>query len=368
MKLTSIVGLFLLAACACSEASDFRDAPSLSANNLEGALDLGDLYVFRSPVDEDNTVLALTLSQFANVLSPITFDSKVTYEFHIDQDRNLIPDVSIQVRFSPPNSAFVQNARATLVRKAAGSETLISDASTGKQATLRTGGLFQAGLFDDPLFFDMQGYLAKLGNDSLPFPRAQGAVNYFGPNANCLAIVIEIPTRLISKDDRPVVGVWCAVRKGAKQIDRVGQPFASLFAIPLRAERVRDGKLRELFNSTPAVLQSRRFRAASVDFLQDFWNMNRSRAGAFVDDVFLPDILYFDTSLRYRTTAAYPNGRGLRDDVADTILKLITGDAETSDGVGDDNGDRITDGKMETEAKFPYLGTANKTPSGPPVE
>jgi hypothetical protein len=60
----------------------------------------------------------------------------------------------------------------------------------------------------------------------------------------------------------------------------------------------------------------------------------------------LPDILTIDTS----SSAGFPNGRQLNDDVIDTELGLITEGAVTTDCVPADNTNLST---------FPYLGNPN---------
>ena len=84
------------------------------------------------------------------------------------------------------------------------------------------------------------------------------------------------------------------------------------------------------------------------------------RDGEFLADFLLPDVNTYNTSM----ATGFPNGRGLRDDVIDVALGLLTNGGITTDNVPDDNGTRITDGQMGTTAAFPYLGPPNIPPQG----
>jgi len=365
----------IAASCAATlaQASDFRDSAALAQASLAGSLDLGDLYVFRSPTNEENTVLIMTMSEFANVISPITFDPEANYEFLIDQNGDLLPEVTLRIVFSPPPSVrddFSQKARVQLIRPGLPTFTMGKNIPTNSDepADLQLGGIFAAGIFDDPAFFDLTAFLDH-AQGAGSFPRATPK-NYFGPNANCLAIVLEVPSsRLTAKDHRPVIRVWARVTRKGRQVDRVGAPFTSLFFIPTppTGEKLPRDRHNE-FNLGRPNRDSKSFRNSAIDVLEDFWEIPANRAGALVDDLFLPDVLKFDTSLEYFKTSKFPNGRGLRDDVADDVLKLISGKAEDTDGVSDDNGNKIKDGQAMTTAEFPYLGEANNPPAGPPVE
>jgi hypothetical protein len=77
----------------------------------------------------------------------------------------------------------------------------------------------------------------------------------------------------------------------------------------------------------------------------------------------LPDVLKVDLSKLYTDAgSAFPNGRRLRDDVADNLLNLLTNGHVTTDGVADDNGVNITDGGGGATVKFPYVGSPNSPP------
>ena len=65
-----IAGVILVAAGIApglSGAADHLDAPFVKT---DGRIDINDVYVFQSPTNADNTVLAMTVNPAAGVLSP----------------------------------------------------------------------------------------------------------------------------------------------------------------------------------------------------------------------------------------------------------------------------------------------------------
>src|SRR5713101_4188455 len=88
------------------EQLEYRLVPSTSQS-------IHDLYVFRSPGDPQppnpdavnfgNTVLALTIGEFAGVQTPITFDPTQTYDLNvINTAGHLTPDFTFRATFAVP--------------------------------------------------------------------------------------------------------------------------------------------------------------------------------------------------------------------------------------------------------------------------
>jgi hypothetical protein len=66
-----LVAVMLVGLVWHARGADHRDGPRITDVNAGlAALDLNDLFVFRSPVNAKNTVLILTVSPFAGVLTP----------------------------------------------------------------------------------------------------------------------------------------------------------------------------------------------------------------------------------------------------------------------------------------------------------
>ena len=129
-----------------TQAADHLDAPSLDGN---GHLDLNDLYAFQSPTNPDNTVLIMTVNPFAGVVSDTKFgEADVEYEFMIDNNGDALADLTLGATFFA-NPSGGQNVIVTR------NESALGFGETGSTISLTGGGMAQAGLFDDPFFFDL---------------------------------------------------------------------------------------------------------------------------------------------------------------------------------------------------------------------
>lgn len=359
------VSLFLISTV---HAADHRDGPRFGPAVAEiGAMDANDLFIFRSPANPANTVLIMTVSPFAGQLTPDTFDSRLRYELRIDQDRNFTPDLSLRISFGPPD-ANGQQVKLTASRPGRAAETLATG-NTNTNLPIEGGGMFRAGIQDDPFFFDMTGFAMLVDDGVGTFPRPGGqAQNFFGPNVNTLAITLEMPARMLLKSaDRPVINAWIRTADAAgTQFDRAAQPFLNQFLIPpvpRNNPALRDR--RNAFNRGDPTRDLRLFRSDVLSTLTGFWGNAPGRAGALVDRLLLPNVLTFDASFTFEpSNGGYPNGRRLRDDVADFVLNLLSNGAIPTDNVSDDNGDRITDGSTRPDGSlrpiaFPYIGPPN---------
>src|SRR4030095_4869867 len=100
VRLAGSVALFL-SFYVPSDGADHRDGPRITDIPPAAALDLNDLYIFRSPGNPSNTVLIFTVSPFAGDLTPETFDSSTRYDLRIDQDLDHVPDLAFRAAFSP---------------------------------------------------------------------------------------------------------------------------------------------------------------------------------------------------------------------------------------------------------------------------
>ena len=302
-------------------AADHLDAPALQGN---GHLDLNDLYVFQSPTRADHTVMIMTVNPFAGVISPTAFGTAdVEYEFLVDNDGDAIADVTFGATFFANPMGGSQNILLTR------DDTAIAFGSTDSQTSLSTslGGRVQAGLFDDPFFFDLAGF--------------QNGLNFTGDDtlagANVSGIVLEIPS---SELGGPQIGVWARTMLQHHQVDRMGRPAINTVLIPsARKDEFNLGEPENDFN----------------DFGDDVRSAIESLSGdatyaANLTATLLPDVLTFDTS----SSAGFLNGRQLADDVIDAELDLLTLGALTGDGVD------VND--VPFPGAFPYLAPAHVIP------
>ncbi|WP_158633320.1 DUF4331 family protein [Tautonia sociabilis] len=351
------VGLFLAAIVPgrLADGADHRDGPLLSGRNTLsiGNLDLNDLYLFQGR-NPRNTVMILTAGPAAGVLAPPVFFPGAFYEFRIDNTGDNVDDLLIQVVFSDPDRFLRQRYQVRRFELATGRSQVLATGITGRTTFLRGGGAAQAGLFDDPFFFNAPGYAffrsTALGEQPLPpglnplsmlLPPA-APINSFA-NFNTLAIVLEIPSiRLVSSRSNPKLGVWIrtVTPDGLTQVDRTALPAINTVAVPTALQ----GQFNQL---TPA--DDPALRTGAAAFLVQLYGLDSQTAMALASTV-LPDRMPFDVTSSQGFNDGLTltlNGRRLTDDVVDAAFNALTAGAVTGDFVVNDSVFRTT---------FPYLG------------
>lgn len=299
--------------------ADHLDAPGLTSPRGDGRLDLNDLYAFQSPTNPDNTVLILTVNPGAGVLSPTTFrpGGDSGYEWRIDYDGDAIDDRILRANFSPEEDGK-QRYRLRMFDAGGANMEVNARGFTGEPVAF-DGGWVQAGVFDDPFFFDLDGFLANSfctgepGDDARP--------DFFA-GLNVSGIVVELPSAWITDGD-PQISVWARTRLGGEQVDRVGIPALNTVFIP--------SEQKNAYNLGRPIGDPNRFGSYFGDLAP----------------VLLPDRLPLDTS----STAGFLNGRQLADDVIDAELSIITGGAVT--------GDCVPANDKAFSSTFPYLAPAH---------
>ena len=348
-----------------ASAADHLDAPNvgsihvdgsnnLSVTKVNGPLDINDVYVFKGNA-VGHTVLAMTVNPAVNLgIGPSTFRAGAEYAFNIDTNKNSRSDRRYEIKFGSPNAAGAQSYR--VVYEAGDHHRTIATGWTGASKWWNGVGSF-AGVRSDPFFFDLLGFLGSVkgqGTRRLD----DGHQTDFFVGLNTLAIVIEVPNAQLGGTGRNI-GVWGTTRDPSGiRVDQMGRPAINTVFNPL-ADKV-------AFNKTAPYLQPTamggKFRANVVNTLAAFSALDgegaytSAQTGALAD-ILLPDELRYDVG----STAAGPlNGRGLRDDVIDAELNIVTGGfpfagrnatgAIPTDGVGPHS---------DYLAAFPYLGVAH---------
>jgi len=329
-----VIVLALGSAALSSRAADHLDAPGLTPPGGDTRLDINDVYAFQSPADADNTVLIMTVNPLAGVLNDGTFHPGASYDLMIDTDGNAKEDMMYRVTFSAPDASLAQDVRLRLVAAGAGSGVLATG-QTGQDIPVDGGGMLRAGVFDDPFFFDLVGFLSV--NFCAP------GTNFF-TGLNTSAIVLEVPSASLGPSD---IGVWARTYLNERQIDRMGRPAINTVFIPNNVFEPAgtEPSQRNAFNAGKPRHDQRDFRGEVVDTLEIFYGAGNPTVGDLADFL-LPDILTVDTS----DPTGFLNGRRLEDDVIDAELAIVTNNAVTSDCVGNDSNFSNT---------FPYLAPAN---------
>jgi hypothetical protein len=342
MKKFSTILLYSLMALALAfglvaipaSAADHLDAPGLTPPGGDTRLDLTDVYAFQSPSNPHNTVLVMGINPLAGTLNDGTFHPDASYEFNIDSNGDAKEDLTYKVNFSAPDGSLQQGVTLRSV-PAGGSKSVLARGHTGDIISLPDGGSLTAGVFDDPFFFDLNAFL------SVNF--CNPGTNFF-QGLNISAIVLEVPSSWLGSSN---VGVWARTVLGGTQVDRMGRPAINTVFIPNNPFEPSgtEPSQKNAFNATKPRQDQKKFRSEVVDTLEIFYGAGNPTVDALADFL-LPDILTVDTS----SSAGFPNGRMLTDDVIDIELGLVTNGAVTTDCVGNDSA---------FSGVFPYLAPAN---------
>lgn len=339
LSTAALYGLLILAlafglVAVPATAADHLDAPGLTPPGGDTRLDITDVYAFQSPSNPANTVLVMGVNPLAGVLNDGTFRSGASYEFKIDSNGDAKEDLTYKFTFSAADDSLQQEVT---LRKmpARGGGSLLARGQTGENISIPGGGWIRAGVFDDPFFFDLVAFL------SLNFC-SPGTDFFLGLNIS--AIVLEVPSSWLGATN---VGVWARTVLNDAQIDRMGRPAINTVFIPNNPLEPAGSEpsQRNAFNAGKPRRDQKDFRGEVVDTLEIFYGAGNPSVGALADFL-LPDILTVDTS----SSAGFPNGRRLADDVIDIELGLVTNGAIITDCVANDS---------SFSGSFPYLAPPN---------
>jgi len=144
-----------LATSAGAAHADFRDGTIFVDTAANGRLDVGPLFVFRSPANANNTVFVMTASPFTGVLTPAVFVKGARYDIAIDGSGDLVEDMVLRTTFGPPSAT--DGSQSVLLRclpKPRCRRYVLARGRTGQNIALLGGGTFRAGNRDNPEFFD----------------------------------------------------------------------------------------------------------------------------------------------------------------------------------------------------------------------
>jgi hypothetical protein len=339
-----------------ARAADHRDAPGIEGSP---AADINDVYAFRSPTNNDNLVVAVTVNPLTAPAqnASVRFASDVSYNIHVDNTGDLVADATVTVRFNADGTQFTIGG--------------LGDPITGPV----TGGLASsaivtesgpikafAGLRDDPFFFDLVGFKAFTSGPYTPAAglRQTGTPADTFAGTNVSAIVIELPIVALTGQSASSTGVikaWATTSRGGTQLDRMAIPAINTALIP--------SGMKDAFNAGTPATDEAMFRATAQATIEGL----RAAVAPFLGDesggplgnvpaagvaaALIPDIVTID----FASPVAFPNGRRLQDDVIDAALGIVLnrgGAAGISDGIGAND-------KAFLDA-FPFLAAPHQAP------
>jgi uncharacterized protein DUF4331 len=314
-----------------TNAADHLDSPLVASN---GATDITDVYAFSGPAGEA-TIFVVGINPGAGVLpnSGTTFGTKIDYLIKIDTNGDARPDIKYMYRFGKANAHGVQSFNVWR------NGTWLARGMTGSDAELAGGGRTTAGLYDDPFFFDLDGFKGSvLGVDNGRALCDGDEVNFF-LGLNLTAIILKVPNAALGGDGM-TIGVYSTTQnRDGTILDQMGRPAINTVFNNVEM----DQSDRQAFNESKPYHQV-------ADGYRDHTEGVLTALGAADPEglaaALIPDLLTYTTG----DMSGFLNGRQLTDDVIDAELGLVTNGAVPSDCIDNDS---------DFRSHWPFLAPAN---------
>ena len=394
-------------------ASDHADT---AANFNRPGADLADVYLFPSPMNNNNVVLVMDSHPLipAGQGGSVSFDPNVLYQFKIDTTGDYVEDLVIQARFSgtgqgqrvlisgpyKPGNVGTNNVFARPYSTIGTINTIFSPTP---------GMAVFAGVRSDPFFFDLAQFFAILPDRQTPgsgkqvdYPSIMAAdtpqMNGFrgfpagsGYNTspasdllasfNVLSIVVELPRAALINGGNGKIGLWetTSILAGApnfqfSQQDRLARPAVNEALATVSQSRHATNNA-----ATPVAVNGSMGDATTIksDILA-FMNFPAGRSAAIANvlaAVLVPDVMIADLSnltdkasyLGVETggaTGGKFGGRALTDDIIDIDLGAIFGGIIPALGLAPDDHNELPQFATDNVGPhsdymlttFPYLG------------
>ncbi|HSW11744.1 MAG TPA: DUF4331 family protein [Solimonas sp.] len=200
----------LVLAATTATAADHADAPS---STLDPSADITDVFVFRA-ADKLVGVIAFggAPRPRARVDGPTgLFDPNALFTYHIDTNRDAVPDINVQIRFGKNGKdqwgVEIENLPGARSRYVLGPVERVNTSASGLR--------FYAGLRDDPFFFDFEGFVDTLStfaadgpSGELRFDNQRDSFRF----RNLTAIVFEMDLAAATKGSRDI-NVWATASR-----------------------------------------------------------------------------------------------------------------------------------------------------------
>ncbi len=183
-------------------AADHLDPPartsSASDETPDAPADIADVFAFH---DDQNVVLILTFAGPQATDQPAIYDPNVLYRVNVSNaEPRTTTDLPIEIQFGQ-DMAATGSPFGVRVRGLPG---VSGDMIGPVETDLTSDGVrVRAGLFDDPFFFDLQGFRDTLSTGTLSFDNTRD----FFAGQNLTAVVIEIPRDRIESGTN-LIDVW----------------------------------------------------------------------------------------------------------------------------------------------------------------
>ena len=186
-------------------AADHLDPPARTDPNVDPmpdkAADIADLYAFH---DADTLVIALTFAGPQATDLPATYDRDLLYTINLSNSGERT-DAEFPIRFRFGTDADGNTGVEVTGLPSAAGGPIVGPVERNLE---RNGFLVRAGLFDDPFFFDLQGFRETRQTGDLAFDNSR---NFFA-GQNLTAVVIQMPRAAVKNGDHPI-DIWATTAR-----------------------------------------------------------------------------------------------------------------------------------------------------------
>lgn len=191
-------------------AADHLDPPARTDPAVDSTpdrpADIADVFAWHTAT---TTVLVLTFAGPVATTLPAFYDRDVLYKINISNtDATTTPNIPITVKFGKGAGANQFGVQISGIPGVNGP--IVGPVDT---TIVKDGVTARAGLFDEPFFFDLQGFKDTVSSGHLAFNNKR---NFFAAQ-NDTAIVIEIPSDRINNAGH-VLNIWGTTARLGGQI------------------------------------------------------------------------------------------------------------------------------------------------------
>ena len=194
-----VAPLLAFTAVQITSAADHLDPPTRTDPALDttpdSAADIADLYTWHT---NTSVIIALTFAGPGGSTRAASYDRDVLYTVNVS---NAAPrttaDIPIRIRFGQDAGSGANQNGVQISGLPGVTGTISGPVETNLS---KDGVMVRAGLFDDPFFFDLQGFRETRNTGTLSFNNRRD----FFVGQNLTAIVMEIPISRIANGTNPI--------------------------------------------------------------------------------------------------------------------------------------------------------------------
>jgi hypothetical protein len=196
-------------------------------------MDINDVYAFPGATPDRLAIVLTTASPVtpAQANAGLSFDPNLLYQIKVDNDGDAIEDLVFQVMFEGTGATQTVRVRGPVAPNEIGTaNTLVTSGPLVSGAIAQVlgnpnGMQVFAGLSDDPFFLDLEQFFRILpdrkpaGGALSQLPETPTASAWRNPGVdffaglNALAIVIEVPSSMLTAGGDSRLGLWATISR-----------------------------------------------------------------------------------------------------------------------------------------------------------